>query len=168
MIVGTTGAVDALGHPHTDNDENEYEEATDDKHKETTMAKKKVKPAPANEDPLTYGMPQPRKRPGRQAKPSANLAAALDDIESYTAAWIRRFDDVWFGSTTTIPPLEFARNAPTYDGIPERYDNAIKLLELLADHVEDAIRKLEDGKAIAKKELARERASRGKPKSAKK
>ena len=47
MIVGTTGAVDALGHPHTDNDENEYEEATDDKHKETTMAKKKVKPAQA-------------------------------------------------------------------------------------------------------------------------
>jgi hypothetical protein len=131
------------------------------------MAKKKVKPAPAaNEDPLTYGMPQPQKRPGRQPKPPATLAAALDDIESHTAAWIRRFDDVWF-STTTIPLLEIASKASTYDGMPERYDNAIRLLRLLADRAKDGITRLKAGKAVAEKNLAETRTSRGKPKSAK-
>lgn len=110
----------------------------------------------------------PDKRPGRQPKPPANLAAALDDIESHTAAWIRRFNDVWFGSTTTIPLLEDAYGTSNFDGIPERYDNAIKMLRRLAAHAKDGITKLKAGKAVAEENLAEQKASRGKQKTAKK
>jgi hypothetical protein len=131
------------------------------------MAKKKVEQVSVNDDMLTRGMPQPKKRPGGQAKEPANLAEALDDVESRSRAWIKRYHDVWF-STATIPILETASNSLTYDGIPERYARVIEVLEALADRAAGAIAGLKVGEARAKKQRAREQASRGKTRSTKK
>lgn len=132
------------------------------------MAKKKVKPAPAaNEDPLTYGMPQPQKRPGRQPKLPATLTDAFEDFEKHTDAWINRFDQVWFG-TETIPLLEAAYGTSKFDGIPERYDRAIEMLRRLAAKAKEGITKLKAGKAVAEENLAEQKASHEKEKTAKK
>ena len=87
---------------------------------------------------------------GTSDRPSANLAAAFDDIENHTAAWIRRYDEVWF-STTAIPLLEDAHGTSKFDGIPERYDDAIALLRSLAAKAKDGITKLKAGKAVARR-----------------
>ncbi len=132
------------------------------------MAKKKSKEAAEYEALLLeYGMPEPPKRPGRRPKVPDNLPDVLDDINRHAAAWLRRCDDVWC-NFTTIALLEIAKNSLEYDGIPERYADAIELLECLADRAEGTIKRLKEGKALAEKRLAQQRASGGKQKPAKK
>ena len=62
--------------------------------------------------------------------------------------------------TTTIPLLKDAYGTRTFDGIPERYDDAIELLQRLAAQAKDGITKLKAGKAVAKKKLAERKAPR--------
>ncbi len=120
------------------------------------MAKKKAKEAAEYEALLLeHGMPEPPKRPGRRPKVPDNLPDVLDDINRHAAAWLRHCDDAWC-SFTTIALLEIAKNSLEYDGIPERYADAIELLEVLADRVKDTIKRLKEGKAKAEEKLAQQ------------